>query len=70
MEMQKVKENAEMNKAYIIMVLMALCVILVPLIAYSVGDWYAYWGTRLARDNLRNPRGSVENTLLLLKSGL
>ena len=47
MEMQKVKENAEMNKAYIIMALMALCVILVPLIAYSVGGWYAYWGQAL-----------------------
>ena len=47
MEMQKVKENAEMNKAYIIMVLMALCVILVPVIAYSVGGWYAYWGHAL-----------------------
>ena len=47
MEMQKVKENAEMNKAYIIMALMALCVILVPLIAYSVGGWYTYWGHAL-----------------------
>ncbi|MGB9676246.1 MAG: hypothetical protein ACPL0C_03560 [Candidatus Bathyarchaeales archaeon] len=31
-------------KVYILLAAMLFCVILVPLIAYLIGEWYAYWG--------------------------
>jgi len=33
-----------MNKTHFLLVIMALCIILVPVIAYILGGWYAYWG--------------------------
>jgi len=34
-------------KVYILLAAMLFCVILVPLIAYLIGEWYAYWGHAL-----------------------
>lgn len=34
-------------RAYILLAAMLLCLILVPLIAYLIGEWYAYWGHAL-----------------------
>lgn len=34
-------------KAYAYFAIMSLCVILVPVIAYFLGEWYAYWGHAL-----------------------
>ncbi|MEM3536161.1 MAG: hypothetical protein QXF44_00130 [Candidatus Bathyarchaeia archaeon] len=34
-------------KVHILLILMVLCVILVPLTAYLIGEWYAYWGHAL-----------------------
>ena len=36
-----------MKKIYCLLSIMALCVILVPVIAYLIGGWYAYWGQAL-----------------------
>ncbi len=36
-----------MNKLYVILALMGLCVILVPVTAYLLGGWQAYWGHAL-----------------------
>ena len=33
-----------MYKIQFILAIMALCIILVPVIAYLIGGWYAYWG--------------------------
>jgi len=33
-----------MSKTHFLLVIMALCIILVPVIAYILGGWYAYWG--------------------------
>jgi len=33
-----------MGKIHFLLVIMSLCIILVPVIAYIVGGWYAYWG--------------------------
>jgi hypothetical protein len=32
------------SSTYSLITMMILCVILVPLIAYYLGSWYAYWG--------------------------
>jgi c-di-AMP phosphodiesterase-like protein len=32
---------------YSIIVVMALCIILIPIVAYLFGGWYAYWGHAL-----------------------
>ncbi len=32
---------------YLIIVVMALCIILIPIVAYLFGGWYAYWGHAL-----------------------
>ena len=34
-------------KAYIVLATIVLCTILVPVIAYLFGEWYAYWGHAL-----------------------
>ncbi|MEM3597088.1 MAG: hypothetical protein QXJ53_03035 [Candidatus Bathyarchaeia archaeon] len=34
-------------KVYVLLAAMLLCVILVPLIAYLIGEWHAYWGHAL-----------------------
>ena len=31
-------------KVYVFLAIMAICVVLVPLLAYFLGGWYAYWG--------------------------
>lgn len=31
-------------KVYVFLAIMAICVLLVPLIAHFLGGWYAYWG--------------------------
>lgn len=36
-----------MTKIYGLLFIMVLCVILVPVIAYLIGGWYAYWGHAL-----------------------
>jgi hypothetical protein len=36
-----------MSKTHLLLVIMALCIILVPVIAYILGGWYAYWGHAL-----------------------
>jgi len=36
-----------MKKIYCLLSIMALCVILVPVIAYLIRGWYAYWGQAL-----------------------
>ncbi|MGC9346264.1 MAG: hypothetical protein ACP5ER_05695 [Candidatus Bathyarchaeales archaeon] len=36
-----------MNQTRLIVVFLVICVILVPLIAYLLGEWYAYWGHAL-----------------------
>ncbi|MDH5495350.1 MAG: hypothetical protein OEY24_06585 [Candidatus Bathyarchaeota archaeon] len=33
-----------MRKIYGLLAIMVLCFILVPIIAYLLGGWYAYWG--------------------------
>jgi len=35
------------TRVYLIIVVMALCIILVPIVAYLFGGWYAYWGHAL-----------------------
>jgi hypothetical protein len=40
-------EGAGMIKIYCLLFIMALCVILVPIIACLIGGWYAYWGQAL-----------------------
>jgi hypothetical protein len=40
-------EEAAMNKIHGLLAIMALCIVLVPVIAYSLGGWYAYWGHAL-----------------------
>jgi len=42
----KSEENA-MSKIHGLLAIMALCIILVPVIAYLSGGWYAYWGHAL-----------------------
>jgi len=34
-------------KAYAFLALMVLCILLVPLTAHYLGEWYAYWGHAL-----------------------
>lgn len=34
-------------KVLILLAVMILCVILVPVTAYFLGEWYAYWGHAL-----------------------
>jgi hypothetical protein len=34
-------------KAYVLLAIMVLCVTLVPVIAYLLGEWRAYWGHAL-----------------------
>jgi hypothetical protein len=41
------REGTGMSKIYCLLFTMALCVILVPVIAYLIGDWYTYWGHAL-----------------------
>jgi len=41
------REGAGMIKIYCLLSIMALCVILVPVVAYLIGGWYAYWGQAL-----------------------
>lgn len=36
-----------MIKIYVVLALMSLCVMLVPVIAYLLGGWQAYWGHAL-----------------------
>jgi len=36
-----------MSKIYYLLAIMILCIILVPVIAYLFGGWYAYWGHAL-----------------------
>jgi len=36
-----------MRKIYGLLTIMALCFILVPVITYFLGGWYAYWGHAL-----------------------
>jgi len=33
-----------MSKIHCLLAIMILCIILVPVIAYLIGGWYAYWG--------------------------
>lgn len=33
-----------MRRLYVILGIMAFCFVLVPIIAYLFGGWYAYWG--------------------------
>jgi hypothetical protein len=40
-------EEAAMKKVHGLLAIMALCIVLVPIIAYFVGGWYAYWGHAL-----------------------
>lgn len=46
MVLRKVKENG-MSKTHFLLVIMALCIILVPVIAYMLRGWYPYWGHAL-----------------------
>ena len=34
-------------RIYIPLAILALCIILVPIVAYAFGEWYAYWGHAL-----------------------
>lgn len=43
MTLRKVKETG-MSKIHCLLAIMILCIILVPVIAYLIGGWYAYWG--------------------------
>ena len=36
-----------MRKIYGLLLITALCFILIPVIAYFLGGWYAYWGHAL-----------------------
>jgi hypothetical protein len=36
-----------MSKTHFLLVIMTLCIILVPVIAYVIGGWYAYLGHAL-----------------------
>lgn len=36
-----------MRKIYRLLLIIALCFILIPVIAYFLGGWYAYWGRAL-----------------------
>lgn len=36
-----------MKGVYVLLAGMALCFILVPIVAYLFGGWYAYWGHAL-----------------------
>lgn len=36
-----------MKKIHGLLSIMVLCIVLVPVIAYLIGDWYAYWGHAL-----------------------
>lgn len=36
-----------MRKIYGLLLIIALCFILIPVIAYFLGGWYAYWGHAL-----------------------
>jgi hypothetical protein len=36
-----------MSKIHALLAIMVLCIVLVPVIAYSLGGWYAYWGQAL-----------------------
>ncbi|MFP3984991.1 MAG: hypothetical protein ACLFU9_03360 [Candidatus Bathyarchaeia archaeon] len=36
-----------MTKVYGLLAIMVLCFILVPLVAYLLGGWYAYWAHAL-----------------------
>lgn len=36
-----------MSKIYCLLSVMALCIILIPVIAYLIGGWYTYWGHAL-----------------------
>jgi len=36
-----------MKKLYGLLVIMALCFILVPVVTYLTGGWYAYWSHAL-----------------------
>ena len=40
-------EETAMSKIQGLFAVMALCIILVPVIAYLLGGWYAYWGSAL-----------------------
>jgi len=40
-------KGAAMSKIYYLLAIMILCIILVPVIAYLFGGWYAYWGHAL-----------------------
>jgi len=42
----KSEENG-MSKIHGLLAIMFLCIILVPVIAYLLGGWYAYWGHAL-----------------------
>jgi len=33
-----------LRRLYVILGIMAFCFVLVPIIAYLFGGWYAYWG--------------------------
>lgn len=40
-------EGTVMRKIHGLLAVMILCFILVPVIAYLLGGWYAYWGHAL-----------------------
>ncbi|MBX5329067.1 MAG: hypothetical protein QHH18_05895 [Candidatus Bathyarchaeota archaeon] len=40
---RKIKRRCRL-KVYILSAILILCVILVPVLAYLLGEWYAYWG--------------------------
>jgi hypothetical protein len=36
-----------MKEVYVLLAVMALCLMLVPIVAYLYGGWFAYWGHAL-----------------------
>ena len=44
---KEVKWRLMMKAVYGLLAVMALCFILVPIVAYLFGGWYAYWGHAL-----------------------
>jgi hypothetical protein len=40
-------ESTAMKKIYGLLSILTLCFVLVPIVAYLLGGWYAYWGHAL-----------------------
>jgi len=45
--LMEVRRRLMMKGVYVLLAVTALCFILVPVVAYLFGGWYAYWGHAL-----------------------